>query len=125
MFDFEMGKDYTREHIHTVCGGNKQAFLPAKNGKIVAACLRPDLNPHAPEVIVCNTSASARAAGKTLAKQAGAIPVFIEQTTDRLRYAGDFAVAESLTAPLDCEPYVRNTSFTTRQISRVIKLKRC
>jgi hypothetical protein len=64
MFDFEMGKDYTREYIHTVCGGNKQAFLPAKNGKIVAACLRPDLNPHAPEVIVCNTSASARAAGK-------------------------------------------------------------
>jgi hypothetical protein len=42
MFDFEMGKDYTREHIHAVCGGNKQAFLPAKNGKIVAACLRPD-----------------------------------------------------------------------------------
>jgi hypothetical protein len=122
---FELGKEYSREYIHAVCGGNKQAFLPASKGKIVAACLRPDLNPQAPDVIVCNSSSSARAAGRALARQGGSIPVFIEKATDRLRYAGDYAVAESLTAPLDCEPYARNTGFTIRQISRVIKLKRC
>jgi hypothetical protein len=122
---FEMGKDYTRDYIHAVCGGNKQAFLPALNGKIVAACLRLDLNPHAPDVILCSSSSSARAAGRMLAEQEQAIPVFVGQGEDHLRYMGDFAVAESLTAPLDCEPYVRNTSFTATQISRVIKLKRC
>jgi hypothetical protein len=125
MFEFEVGKEYSRENIHVQCGGNKQAFLPVSKGKVVAACLRPDLNPQAPEVILCNSGAATRAAGRMLAKQEGPIPVFIEQTVDRLRYVGDFVVAESLTTPIDCAPYARNTSFTARQISRVIKLKRC
>jgi len=121
---FETGKNYTREDIHTLCGGNKQSFLPTSKGKVVAACLRPELNPQAPDVILVNSSASARAAGRTLAKQADAIPVFIWQATDRFRYVGHYAAAESLTAPLDCAPFARNTSFTPGQISRVIKLKR-
>ncbi|CAB3796112.1 hypothetical protein [Pararobbsia alpina] len=121
---FEMGKDYTRGYIHTICGGNKQSFLPVHRGKVVAACLRPDLNPQAPDVIICNSGAAARAAGRTLAKQDGSIPVFIEQTTDRLRYVGNFAVTESLTIPADCDPYAKDTKFTPRQISRVIKLRR-
>lgn len=121
---FEMGKDYTRDYIHTICGGNKQSFLPVHRGKVVAACLRPDLNPQAPEVIICNSGAAARAAGRTLAQQDGSIPVFIEQTTERLKYVGDFAVTESLTIPADCEPYAKNTGFTPQQISRVLKLKR-
>jgi hypothetical protein len=120
---FELGKDYTREEIHTVCGGNKQAFLPIKNGKVVAACLRPDLNPQAPEVILCNSGSAARAAGRTLSMQQDAIPIFIEQTTERLRYAGLFIVSDSLTTPADWVPYVKNSSFKSNQISRVIKLR--
>lgn len=122
---FEINKNYTREFIHTACGGSKQAFLPAKNGKVVAACLRTDLNPQAPDVIICGGSASARAAGRMLAGQDGAIPVFIKMETDVFRYVGLFAVGESLTAPLDYIPYVRNSGFTTGQISRVLKMKRC
>ena len=125
MYEFVVGKEYSRADIHIECGGNKQAFLPAKNGKIVAACLRPDRNPQAPEVILCSTSAASRAAGRTLARQAEPIPVFLEQQVDRLRYVGDFAVAESLTIPVDCAPYAKNSSFKPQQISRVIKLRRC
>ncbi|HEY3598627.1 MAG TPA: DUF6697 family protein [Paraburkholderia sp.] len=125
MSEFEIGKDYSREFIHTVCGGSKQAFLPTKNGKVVAACLRMDLNPQAPDIVLCNSAASSRAAGRTLAKQPGAIPVFIRSETDRFRYVGQFAPDQSLTAPLECEPYSRNSSFTVGQISRVIKMKRC
>ncbi|PCE28680.1 hypothetical protein BWP39_00385 [Paraburkholderia acidicola] len=121
---FEMNKNYSREYIHTVCGGSKQAFLPTKNGKVVAACLRPDLNPQAPEVILCDGGAAARAAGRTLARQAGEIPVFLKLETDLFRYVGQFAVGESLTAPLDCAPYAHKSSFTAAQISRVLKMKR-
>jgi hypothetical protein len=122
---FELNKNYTREFIHTACGGSKQAFLPTKNGKVVAACLRTDLNPHAPEVIICDGSASARAAGRTLSGQPGAIPVFIKMETDSFRFVGLFAVSESLVAPLDCAPYIRNSGFTAGQVSRVLKMKRC
>lgn len=121
---FELGKIYTRDDIHTQCGGNKQAFLPTKHGKVVAACLRPDLNPQAPEVIICNSGGAARAAGKTLSKQTDAFPVFIRQETDAWRYVGHFVTAGSLTTPVDCAPYARNSSFTAGQISRVIKLTR-
>jgi hypothetical protein len=121
---FELNKNYTREFIHTVCGGSKQAFLPTKNGKVVAACLRPDLNPFAPDVIICDGAAAARAAGRTLAKQAGTIPVFMKVESDLFRYVGEFAVSESLTAPLDCAQYIRNSSFTPGQVSRVIKMRR-
>jgi len=122
---FEINKNYTREFIHSVCGGSKQAFLPTKNGKVVAACLRMDLNPQAPDIIICDGSASARAAGRTLAGQGDAIPVFIKMETDAFRFVGLFAAGESLTAPLDCAPYVRNSSFTSGQVSRILKMKRC
>lgn len=122
---FEINKTYTREYIHTMCGGSKQAFLPTKNGKVVAACLRSDLNPQAPEVIVCDGSASSRAAGRTLARQAGGIPVFMKVEVDSFRFVGQYAVGESLTAPLDCAPYANNSGFTVNQVSRVIKMKRC
>jgi hypothetical protein len=122
---FEVNKNYTREYIHSFCGGSKQAFLPTKNGKVVAACLRLDLNPQAPDVVICNTGAAARAAGRTLAKQTDAIPVFIKLETDSFRYVGQFVAGESLTSPLDCATYARNSGFTVGQVSRVIKLKRC
>ncbi len=122
---FEMNKNYSREYIHTIRGGNKQAFLPTKNGKVVAACLRTDLNPQAPDVIICDGGSGSRSAGRTLVKQGGAIPVFIKLETDAFRYVGQFAVSESLTAPLDCAPYASGSSFTPNQVSRVIKLKRC
>lgn len=121
---FEIGKDYSREDIHALCGGSKQAFLPVYKGKVVAACLRPDLNPQAPEVVLCNSGAAARAAGRTLARQADPIPVFLRQETDRWRYAGQFAVESTLTRPVDCAPYAQHSSFTSGQVTRVLKLAR-
>ncbi|HTJ91507.1 MAG TPA: hypothetical protein VL424_00190 [Pararobbsia sp.] len=122
---FEINKTYSREYIHTACGGNKQSFLPTKNGKVVAACLRTDLNPQAPEVIICDGSASSRAAGRTLAGQGGSIPVFIKVETDVFRFVGFYAVSDSLVAPVEYASYVRHSSFTTNQVSRVLKMKRC
>lgn len=121
---FETGKEYSREDIHRVTGGCKQAFLPVKGGKVVAARLRQDLNPNAPDIIVCDGSAAARAAGRTLARQTDPIPVFIRTATDRFRYVGEYVTDESLTAPGHYAKYVENTGFTLGQISRVIKMKR-
>ncbi|MET0519115.1 MAG: DUF6697 family protein [Burkholderiaceae bacterium] len=122
---FVIGKDYSREDIHAQCGGNKQAFLPTHQGKVVAACLSPERNPQAPDIVLCSSGAAARAAGRTLAKQSGPIPVFIRQDANRWRFMGSFAPSESLSAPPDCAPYVAGSGFKVAQISRVIKLRRC
>ncbi|MBN3765978.1 hypothetical protein [Burkholderia sp. Ac-20365] len=121
---FEIGKEYSREDIHRVTGGSKQAFLPVKGGKVVAARLRQDLNPHAPDVIVCDGSASARAAGRTLARQLEPVPIFLRTASDRFRYVGDYVAATSVTAPAEYAEFVKNSGFTLGQISRVIKMKR-
>jgi hypothetical protein len=93
---FELSKEYTREVIHSTCGGSKQAFLREKRkGR---GGLRMDLNPQAPDIIICDGSASARAAGRTLAGQQDAIPVFIKIEVDSFRFVRLFAVSESLTA---------------------------
>ncbi|HTK01359.1 MAG TPA: hypothetical protein VL522_17135 [Bordetella sp.] len=52
--------------------------------------------------------------GRTLARQAEPIPVFLEQQVDRLRHVGDYAVAESLAIPVDCAPYAKNSGFKPR-----------
>lgn len=81
-------------------------------------------HPYAPDVIVCDSSAAARAAGRTLARQADPLPVFVRTATDRFRYMGEYVTDESFTAPTDYAKYVQNTGFTLGQISRVIKMKR-
>jgi hypothetical protein len=121
---FELNKEYSRENIHALVGGNKDAFLPARHGKIVAACLRPDLNPQGPDYIVCNTSGAARAAGAALARQAEAIPVFIRQDSDCYRFVGNYAAQESYTVPNECTPYLQGTGFRPMQVSRVIKMRK-
>lgn len=121
---FVVGKDYSREDIHVAVGGNKQAFLPTHHGRVVAACLKPERNPDAPQIVLCSSGAAARAAGRTLAQQKDAIPVFVHVGNERWRYEGDFATEASLSSPPDCLPFISGSGFTIGQISRVIKLRR-
>lgn len=112
----------------SVCAGLNNrliaAFLPTHHGKVVAACLKLERNPQAPDVVLCSTGAAQRAAGRTLARQTDAIPVFIRRDSDRWRFMGQFKVAEAMTSPPDCAPFLAGSGYTLTQISRVIKLKR-
>lgn len=47
---FVVGEEYTRNDIHELVGGSKQAYLPNKNGRVVAACLTKNYNPQAPRL---------------------------------------------------------------------------
>jgi hypothetical protein len=121
---FVIDKEYSREEIRATQRGNKQAFLPTHHGKVVAACLKLERNPGAPDVILCSTGAAQRAAGRTLARQQDAIPVFVRHDSQRWRFMGEFKVSETLTSPPECAPFIAGSGYTLTQISRVIKLKR-
>ncbi|NHQ87237.1 hypothetical protein HA050_14060 [Iodobacter sp. HSC-16F04] len=120
---FEMGKSYSREDIHAECGGNKHSYLPRKNGRVVAACLRPDLNPGAPNIILCNPKLPEKAAADQLAIQGGVIPVFLKQTSSSWVYQGLFRVVSCSSHPDDCAPYAAQSAWTKGQIKRVLKLE--
>ncbi|UTH74187.1 hypothetical protein [Chromobacterium sp. IIBBL 290-4] len=121
---FEIGKSYNREEIHAVVGGNKHSYLPRKKGKVVAACLRPDLNPDAPNVILCNSCPPERAAGEQLARQGGVIPVFLKETASSWKYQGMFRVVSSETHPDICAPHAARSAWTAGQIKQVLTLEK-
>jgi hypothetical protein len=48
----------------------------------------------------------------------------VRTAADRFRYVGEYVVAESMTAAADYAEYVKGSSFTLAQVSRVIRMKR-
>ena len=64
---FNIGHEYTRDEIHAQVGGSKHSYLPTRNGEVVAACLTKELNPRAPQVILCGNGERIAPAGATLA----------------------------------------------------------
>jgi hypothetical protein len=48
---FIPGESYTRDQIHKILGGEKDSYLPQKDGKIVCGCFSTDANPEASYVV--------------------------------------------------------------------------
>jgi hypothetical protein len=117
---FEIGRHYSRKAIHFALGGSLIQFLPCCQGRVVAACLRTDINPRAPNVVLVGRGRRLEAAGQTLAAQPGAIPVFIRQRPTAWEYKGLFKVVQSLTSRADVAPYIEGTG--QRDVAQVIKL---
>lgn len=92
---FALCASYTRQAIHDRVGGNLQTFLPELNGKIVAACLTPELNPDAPHVILVGGGPDIYRRGEMLSRQSDPVPVFLKFGADDWRYAGDHEVSAS------------------------------
>ena len=121
--NFTFGAEYTRADIHAALGGNPQSYLPVKVGVVVAACLRLDLNPSAPHVVLCGSGPTIRKAGDLLAVQSQPVPMFIKRVPQHWEYQGLFKVTGSFTAPVDCAPYVDGSGRARAEISRVILLE--
>ena len=88
-----VGAMHTRDQIHDIVGGgSKQAFLPSLDGVVLCACLTPDLNPDAPDVILPGTGPGIEAAAELLRKQKGAIPAFLKRGPGAWEYVGRYSV---------------------------------
>jgi hypothetical protein len=119
---FEIGAEYTRDDIHQCRRGSKQSYLPVSAGRVVAACLKPGLNPRAPYVILCGDGPMIAKAGAVLCQQGGSIPVFIKRAVNRWEHQGDFHVIEWFqSGPIFAE-LVAGSGRDPLHISRAIKL---
>jgi hypothetical protein len=89
---FQLGSVYTRQQIHDRVGGNLQSFLPDKDGRVVAACLRLDRNPDAPGVILAGEGEGIERAAELLAGQRESLPTFLKRRIGEWEYVGQFVV---------------------------------
>lgn len=87
---FTLGNTYTRDDINAQLGGEKETYLPQKNGKIVCGCFNPDLNPQAPYIIFVGIGEKIEEKAQILSKQQDCIPVFVKQESSKWEYKGNF-----------------------------------
>src|SRR5262245_56942382 len=87
---FDLGESYTREQIHAFLGGGLQTYLPHVGGRVVAACLRLDTNPDAPNIILPGTGKGIEYAAQLLVSQRFPVPIFVKRGTGRWEYVGEF-----------------------------------
>lgn len=85
-----LGESYSRDKIHEMLGGGLQEFLPTKDGRVVAACLRMDQNPHAPERIWVGEGARREMTAKIAVLQGTDFPVFIRREGPNSEYIGRY-----------------------------------
>jgi len=104
---FSSRPSYTRREIHDKIGGSIQSFLPTVGGHVVCACLTKKKNPDAPVVILVGNRPVVESTGRTLAEQAGKIPVFMKAAPDDWRYVGDYGVERWSDAPHEVETWAR------------------
>ncbi len=97
--DFILGRDYTRRQIHEQLGGSVISYLPTSRGAVVCACLKPDLNRKAPEVILVGYGAGIERAGDLLSRQREPVPVFVKRDTNCWTFRGLWKVRDSSQSP--------------------------
>lgn len=103
MTTFVLNHSYSRREIFSQLGGNMQSFLPFTNGRVVAACVCPELNPQAPLQILAGDAPGVLKAARMLSGQSGTIPVFLKRGSSQWEYQGLFAVGSWTDDPAECE----------------------
>ncbi len=96
---FVKDQAYTRPFIHSQLHGEMVTFLTQYEGRIVCACLDPDTNPDAPNIVLVGgpTDGSEDAVTKKarlLAKQMEPIPVFLKRDSSEWVYNGLYRCSE-------------------------------
>jgi len=115
------GQCYSRDEIAAQFGGSAVEYLPTVKGRVVCACLRPDLNPDAPQVILVGRGPIIEGSADLLCGQRDPIPVFIKQQANEWKFVGHYAVERGSQA---AEEIVRHQTAAGRSdVTRVIHLR--
>jgi hypothetical protein len=86
--DFQLNRTYSRAEISKKVGGGTQTYLPSVEGRIVAGCFTPDLNPRCPEEVIPGTGPLIVGAARRVAAARATIPVFIKRRSKAYEFIG-------------------------------------
>jgi hypothetical protein len=118
---FMVGWEYTRFEIREPLGGSLGDSLPHKDGRVVAGCFQPEMNPDAPAVVLPGTGPQVLRWSEQFSQQTEPVPVFLKTGPNRWRYAGQFRVAGRSLDPAVITEHARRSGRT--DISQVLFLE--
>ncbi len=119
---FKMNQSYTRDEIYRVLGGEKQTYLPQRNGIIVCGCFDLVKNPYAPEEIWVEPGEKRQKKAKLLEMQRGSIPIFLKQDVKdvkRWQYVGRFTCKEYSEEPNLVDAKSKEVSWALAGVLRI------
>ncbi|MDA2921132.1 DUF3883 domain-containing protein [Desulfobacterota bacterium AH_259_B03_O07] len=91
----KLNTNYTRKEINKMFRGGLRDYLPTYKGKVTSICVKKDMNPDAPNVILVGEKEDIRKRGEMLCKQKkDALPVFIQlnKNIPEWTYVGHYRV---------------------------------
>jgi hypothetical protein len=124
---FTLETTYKRDDIYAQLGGEKETYLPQKNGKIVCGCFNPKENPQAPYIILVRSGEKIEKKAQILSKQEGCIPVFVKQETNQWEYKGNFICIRYSTEPaeIECVGAKKISNRDREDITGILYMRRC
>lgn len=96
---FIPGQSYTRDRIHEELGGELVSYLPESGGRVVCACLDPEVDPQAPRVILPGNGPVIMRKAEKLVRQLDPVHVFLKRGTGDWVYRGEWMTLDSTTSP--------------------------
>jgi len=98
---FRKGSTYTRQDISAAVGGGPQDCISHSKGWVVAICMRPNMNPKAPSVLLVGTGPDKQYYSKVLCTEQrnDPVPVFTRKSNNTWQFQGNFRVKSSSVDP--------------------------
>lgn len=98
---FTKGKHYTRNEISKVVGGGLQDCLPHVGNRVVAVCMKKDMNPQAPHVMLVGKGRDKERYSEILCsiQQNETVPVFTKKDTNAWEFEGFFSARQHSKEP--------------------------
>lgn len=114
---FKPGRFYTRREIHQRIGGGLRDSLPHRGGRVVCGAFTLERNPGAPRVVLVEGGTRLERWAEVLARQAGAVPIFLKRSPLRWEYVGDYRVGRKST---DRDTIARHATAAIRPGLRLV-----
>jgi len=115
------GQRYSRREISAALGGSMQAYLPTKDGRIVAICLDPSSNPDAQREILVGEGPVVESTADMLVEQGSPLPLFLKRGDKEWEYIDSYKATGCSTDTV----LLREKSLRAeRPVTRVVSLVR-
>ena len=115
---FKKGSTYTRQDISAAVGGGLQDCISHSNGRVVAICMRPDMNPKAPSVLLVGAGPDKKHYSTILCtdQKNEAVPIFTRRSNSAWKFEGNFRVKSSSVDPNIIAEHQRTSGRTDVQM---------